>query len=268
VSNPEIIDSETGELVRVPGELVPYEAPPPATLFGTSDPAMLIERAQSHAKALVGVIRSQHLYKTIGNKNHVLVEAWTLLGSMLGVFPVVVWTRRTQDPEGWEARVEARTLAGAVVGAAEGQCTRAENMWSWEPIGKGGRKLQPRDDYALRSMAQTRATSKALRGPLGFIIVLAGYEATPAEEMPAAPANPSATGGEAKAPTQAQWGKLGATIKELDEKPDKEPPMGDSWEEYSKLYARQMWNVESRSELNRGQVAHLITHLLEGAPPF
>ena len=42
-----------------------------------------------------------------------------------------------------------------------------------------------RDDYALRSMAQTRAVSKALRLPLGFIVALAGYEATPADEMPA-----------------------------------------------------------------------------------
>lgn len=47
------------------------------------------------------------------------------------------------------------------------------------------RTWKDRDDYALRSMAQTRATSKALRGPLGFIVTLAGFEATPSEEMPA-----------------------------------------------------------------------------------
>ena len=33
-------------------------------------------------------------------------------------------------------------------------------------------------------MAQTRATSKALRQPLGFIVQLAGFDPTPAEEMP------------------------------------------------------------------------------------
>jgi hypothetical protein len=33
-------------------------------------------------------------------------------------------------------------------------------------------------------MAQTRATSKALRVPLGFIVTLAGYEATPEAEIP------------------------------------------------------------------------------------
>ena len=50
-----------------------------------------------------------------------------------------------------------------------------------------------RDDYALRSMAQTRATSKAMRQPLGFIITLAGFDATPAEEMAVADSSFKAT---------------------------------------------------------------------------
>ena len=43
------------------------------------------------------------------------------------------------------------------------------------------------DDYAIRSMAQTRATSKALRMPLGFVMELAGFDATPADEIPTEP---------------------------------------------------------------------------------
>jgi hypothetical protein len=124
----------------------------------------------------------------IGRSKHVKVEGWTLLGSMLGVFPVCTWTRRIGDDgaaDGWEARVEARTLGGQLVGAAEAQCTRSENLWSYAPTDRNGRQLDVREDYALRSMAQTRATAKALRLPLGFIVVLAGYEATPAEEMAA-----------------------------------------------------------------------------------
>jgi hypothetical protein len=39
-------------------------------------------------------------------------------------------------------------------------------------------------------MAQTRATSKALRSVLGFIAVLAGYADTPAAEMPSEPDAP------------------------------------------------------------------------------
>lgn len=156
-----VIDTQTGEFV---------DPVAPMNLFGTADPRAVVARATEHANALAEVIQAKQLFKQIGAKNHVLVEAWTMLGSMLGVFPVVVWTRKLED--GWEARVEARTLKGNVVGAAEASCTRTENTW------------KNRDDYALRSMAQTRATSKALRGPLGFVIVLAGFNATPAEEIP------------------------------------------------------------------------------------
>jgi hypothetical protein len=140
-------------------------------LFHTDDPVEVITRASRAAEALKGVIRQQGLVSNIQGREYPRVEAWTTLGSMLGVVPVVTWTRRTED--GWEARVEARTLDGRVVGAAEAMCSKSERTWS------------KRDDYALRSMAQTRATSKALRGPLGFVVTLAGYEATPAEEMPA-----------------------------------------------------------------------------------
>jgi hypothetical protein len=140
-------------------------------LFHTDDPVEVITRASRAAEALKGVIRQQGLVSNIQGREHVRVEGWTTLGSMLGVVPVVTWTRATAD--GWEARVEARTLDGRVVGAAEAMCSKSERTW------------RSRDDYALRSMAQTRATSKALRGPLGFVVTLAGYEATPAEEMPA-----------------------------------------------------------------------------------
>lgn len=176
----EVIDARTGEIL-----------PAPATLFRTDQPNEIVARASATATALGGVIEQRKLYAVIGTKKHVRVEGWTLLGSMLGVFPICVWSRRMQDetgvPYGWEARVEARTRDGALIGAAEAQCTRHEEQWSFDPTGRDGRKLPPRDDYALRSMAQTRATSKALRLPLGFIMEMAGYEATPAEEMPRDP---------------------------------------------------------------------------------
>jgi hypothetical protein len=159
----EIIDAETGELL-------PYQPPQTVSLFGTNDPTEVVEAAKRAATPLVDVIRSQKLSVKIGPSEHVRVEGWTLLGSMLGVFPVCVWTRPLED--GWEARVEARTRAGEVVGAAEAECLRSEKTWA------------NRDDYALRSMAQTRATSKALRQPLGFVMQLAGFNPTPAEEMP------------------------------------------------------------------------------------
>jgi len=160
----------TGTDLAVP-EVVEGELVGNSNLFGTADPHEVVTRATATADALIQVVRSKQLIKRIGNSDHVLVEAWTLLGAMLGVFPVCQWTRKLED--GWEARVVAQTLSGAIVGAAEAECLRSESNW------------KNRDDYALRSMAQTRATSKAMRAPLGFIVQLAGFNPTPAEEMPA-----------------------------------------------------------------------------------
>lgn len=163
----DVIDAD---VIEAGTDLERVEAAPPGTLFRTDDPLEVVERASRVADSLKGVLSRQGLTQNIQGKAYVKVEGWVTLGSMLGVVPVCTWTRPVE--RGWEARVEARTLDGRVIGAAEAQCTRDEKMWS------------KRDDYALRSMAQTRATSKALRGPLGFIVTLAGYVATPAEEIP------------------------------------------------------------------------------------
>uniref|UniRef100_A0A6M3LCQ9 Uncharacterized protein n=1 Tax=viral metagenome TaxID=1070528 RepID=A0A6M3LCQ9_9ZZZZ len=141
----------------------------PVNLFGARTPAQVIDEAQLVAEPLARLIRDRQLASSISGKEYVRIEGWTLLGSMLGVFPIVQWTRPVEG--GWEARVEARSKDGNVVGAAEAECLRSEPNW------------QDRPDYAIRSMAQTRAASKALRLPLGFVMTLAGYEATPAEEM-------------------------------------------------------------------------------------
>lgn len=156
----EIVDENEVALEAIQG---------PVGLFGVASPAEVVASATDVATALADVIEQRGLFQNIRGKKHVTVEGWTLLGTMLGVFPVVEWTHETED--GWEARVTARTKTGAVVGAAEAMCSRSETRW------------RNADDYAIRSMAQTRATSKALRLPLGFVMPLAGYEATPQEEM-------------------------------------------------------------------------------------
>lgn len=143
----------------------------PGNLFNAATPEAVLEQATAQARVLKDVIVKQGLSTNIQGKEHVNVEGWTTLGSMLGVFPVVEWVNPLEGGKGYVARVEARTLTGAVVGAAEAICSRDERSW------------KNRDDYALASMAQTRATSKALRLPLGFVMQLAGYSPTPAEEM-------------------------------------------------------------------------------------
>lgn len=161
-----------------------------STLFGTSDPGAVITQATAVSQALMRVVRDRKLSVTMttGGKSseYLLVEAWTLMGSMVGVFPVVQWTKPVLDANdktlGWEARVEAKTRDGSIVGAAESMCTRDELTKKRD--GTTFARWGAADEHALRSMAQTRATSKALATALRFIAVLAGYAGTPAEEMP------------------------------------------------------------------------------------
>lgn len=165
---PEIVDG-TAEEIGTDLEVV--HAQPPAALFGTTEPTEIVESATKVANALADVIRSKGLSQRIQGKDHVLVEGWQLLGVMLGVTAVCVETVPVDG--GYKATVEARAADGRVVGRADALCTKHEKRGPWKNA----------DDYARLSMAQTRATSKALKGPLGFVVSLAGYSATPAEEM-------------------------------------------------------------------------------------
>jgi hypothetical protein len=168
-----VVDAETGEILSESTEVAVVEHGQSVTLFGTDNPVEVIERSGLVATALADLIEQRNLYAVIGGRKHVLVEGWTMLGSMLGVFPVMVACEAVviDGVHGFEATVEARTRSGEVVGRASALCLRSERTW------------KSRDAYALQSMAQTRATSKALRLPLGFVMQIAGYDATPAEEI-------------------------------------------------------------------------------------
>jgi len=67
----------------------------------------------------------------------------------------------------------------AVISRASAECGAAD-----EYDRNGNLLWSKRPRYARRSMAQTRATGKACRMSFSWIMKLAGYEPTPAEEMP------------------------------------------------------------------------------------
>ena len=177
----DIVDSTAAEIGT---DLEPVHSQPPANLFHTDDPVEVVEKATRVADALKDVIVQRGLFTPVQGKSHVNVEGWQVLGAMLGVTAVCVATEAIDG--GYKATVEARTADGRVVGRADAVCTKYEKRGPWKNA----------DDYARLSMAQTRATSKALKGPLGFVVSLAGYQTTPAEEMtfaePDAPAAPAA----------------------------------------------------------------------------
>lgn len=167
-----------------------HEAPVSAQVggvFALEEPAEMIQKATAAANVLKDVVKKAGLVASIGGKEYLTVEAWTTLGVLVGCTARTEWSREIEG--GYEAAVEVVNAHGLVIGRAEALCTRAERNW------------KNRDDYALKSMAQTRAMGKALRMPLGWIAVLAGYQATPAEEMPTAAQEPPGRGA---APQPAQ----------------------------------------------------------------
>lgn len=145
-------------------EMVAYEG---------NDPAVIVERATNVATLLTTILREQNLVANISGKDHVLVEGWTLLASMMNHSVGTTDTRPVEvdGNSGFVAHAEVYDQHGNVVGSADGICTRGEKSWS------------RRDDFALAGMAQTRAISRACRQRFGFVVRLAGYEPTPAEEM-------------------------------------------------------------------------------------
>ena len=156
------MNEESTDIVAVPNQVQ----------LGTIQmrPEEVIERASQIATQLAKIIKDRQLSTRIRDKDHVRVEGWTTLGAVLGVIPRERNTIRTE--QGFESYVELiRTSDGVVVGGASAICSWAEPRWS------------KADDYAVRSMAITRATGKAYRLGFSWIMVLAGYSPTPAEEM-------------------------------------------------------------------------------------
>jgi len=131
-----------------------------------------LEIAKTKAAILQEIVEDQDLYTIIQGKKHLHVEAWKTIGKGYGYSPQIEWTRPIESG-GWEARCIFTDLAGEQVGSGEAECgTYGDGPWV------------NRASYAQRSMAQTRAISRAGRNCLDWVVVLAGFSATPFEEMP------------------------------------------------------------------------------------
>lgn len=131
----------------------------------------LVERASEIATVLSKIIEQKKLFDNVQGKKHVRVEGWTTLLAMMGIVPVEKSSVRMPDGA-YESYVDLlRTRDGQIVGGASSFCGMDE-IW-------GERK-----EYARKSMATTRATGKAARLGYSWIMVLAGYQPTPLEEMP------------------------------------------------------------------------------------
>ena len=145
-----------------------------------------VEVATNVANCLSDLIKSQGLVKKGLNKKdpeaeYVLVEGWEVLGTMLGIVPIteVVETIKNDKGKirGYKARASlyrnpimenGKIVGGTLIATTEASAT----VEGWQKDGPG-----------MMSMAQTRALGKCYRMALSWIMKMAGYEGTPAEEM-------------------------------------------------------------------------------------
>ncbi len=137
-------------------------------------PKMVLAEAQDAAKALQSVISTRKNAVKFNGKHYLSFEDWQTCGRFYGVTAKIVSTEPCEmdGVKGFLAKAEAiNTQTGQVVSAAESMCMNDEPNWQKKPL------------FQLRSMAQTRAAAKSLRNCLAWVVVLAGYEPSVAEEM-------------------------------------------------------------------------------------
>lgn len=140
----------------------------------------------SLSKDLSKLIKEKGLSSNIQGKQFVNVEGWQFAGASLGLMPIITettdLTRRGTEPGQVEikymAKCEVRNITtGQLVATGVAICSNFEHS------------KKRFDEYAILSMAQTRAIGKAYRNLLAWLMKAAGFEATPAEEMDFAPAD-------------------------------------------------------------------------------
>ena len=127
----------------------------------------------------------------IDGRRYVKVEGWQALAAMGQMTPEIekVEFAEMENPWNGETMTGMRAVAvlrrdsdGRVLSRAQGFCSYQETLTK-----KDGSVVQRwHDQYAVESMAQTRAISKVCRNKLAFVLVMmnAGLQTTPAEEVP------------------------------------------------------------------------------------
>ena len=132
------------------------------------------QQALQLAETLQKFVKEKKLTANIKGKEYPLVESWQFAGSQLGLYPILVETKDIGNGQEikYSALVEIRKLEDDKV------LSRGYAICSNKEASK-----RQFDEYAICSMAQTRAEGKAFRMLLAWLMKAAGFEATPAEEM-------------------------------------------------------------------------------------
>ena len=180
------------------------------------EPEEVLAHARKCAIALKGVLDLKPADKKVvfNNEEYLERDDWGTVANFYNCTAKSIETRPMHlgDVIGFEAvAVVIDKTTGVEIGRAESMCLSDEENWGKVPKyewqdktdengkkiwnqnlrkGKGGYEATKvkigefqKPLFQLRSMAQTRAEAKALKSVFGWVVVLAGYRPTPAEEL-------------------------------------------------------------------------------------
>jgi hypothetical protein len=143
------------------------------------DPSDAIREAQRAATELMSVVGTGLL--EFNGKRYLQNEHWQTIGHFYGTTARLESDHYLElgETHGYEATAVLVARDGRIIGRASAMCLNDEPNWKKKPL------------FQIRSMAQTRASSRVYASVFRFVTVLAEVEGTPAEELDgAAPALP------------------------------------------------------------------------------
>jgi hypothetical protein len=150
------------------GELITAE------LVLAGQPEEVLRQAQNAAFQLKKVIDGKKNPVKFRDEIYLEFEDWQTVGRFYGVTAKIASVEFVEfgGVKGFHARAIAIRSDGEIVAsAAEAFCLSDEDNWKAKSLAQ------------MASMAQTRACAKSLRNVLSWVVVLAGYMPTPAEEL-------------------------------------------------------------------------------------
>jgi hypothetical protein len=221
------------------------------------NPETLIKEAALCAGALMRVVKENGWAINFGGKkDHLWFEAWAFLATMYRVTPRVVpgMTKLIEigGVIGYEAEAEAfHVPSQTIVSTANAMCLNDEENWGLRPKyeGKGadwkkiGEVAVPL--FQLRSMAETRAMSKALKGPFSWVVAMAGFAPGTAEEGPNGDGN-----GDASTKQNIRQPQQKATGKTSDSAPVK----------ITEKQASRIWGIAHSANKPKEEVIAILKH--------
>jgi len=166
-------------------------------------PAETVQIATEIANRLSDIVEQKKLYKMIGDKKHLVAEAWETVIALDNAHPLIEWVEPI-EAGGEIVAYKARAIVvknGETIASGEMVCGLEE----FPTQGKQGYAKH----RAAMSAAETWAIAKAGRTKYAWIVTLADYAPTPAEEMQGTPASSPSKGEYWCAEHQTEWFKRG-----------------------------------------------------------